>query len=336
MSNPSVAIIIPCYNESRTLVALLDAIRHQSYPLGLMEIIIADGMSTDGSRQLAESYARAHPELNLRVIDNPGRGISSALNRAIGLSKAGLILRLDAHSVPSSSYVERCLKVSEQTGAANVGGVWEVQPSAESLIARGIAVAASHPLGAGDARYRIGGAAGEVETVPFGAIRREWIARVGTFNEALRTNEDYEYNVRLRRAGGRIWFDPAIRSVYLARPGLGALARQYSRYGFWKARMALSYPGSLRWRQALPPLFVLSLGSMALFAVFVPSARWALGVEIGAYGFIVIAACLIEAIRRRDLGQVIGFPLAVATMHMFWGASFLVGLLSGRAEKAGG
>lgn len=336
MSRPKVAIIIPCFNESQTILALLDAIRGQSYPMDLMEIVVADGMSTDGSRRLAESYARAHPELDLRVIDNPGRGIPAALNRAIGLSKAGLIVRLDAHSVPSSSYVERCLKVSEQTGAANVGGVWDVQPSAHSLIARGIAAAASHPLGAGDARYRIGGAAGEVDTVPFGAFRREWIELVGPFNEALRTNEDYEYNVRLRRAGGRIWFDPAIRSVYLARPGLGALAQQYSRYGFWKARMALGYPGSLRWRQALPPLLVLSLVCIAPLAVFIVQARWALGLEVGVYAFTVFTAGLIEAVKRRDPGLSIGFPIAVVTMHLCWGAAFLVGLLAGRAETISG
>lgn len=336
MSSPSVAIIIPCYNESRTIPALLDAILGQSFPLNLMEIVVADGMSTDGSRQFAESYARAHPELDLRVIDNPGRSIPAALNRAIGLSKADLILRLDAHSLPSRDFVERCLQVSEQTGAANVGGVWEIRASGSSLFARAIAVAASHPLGAGDARYRIGGAAGEVDTVPFGAFRREWIERVGPFNEALRTNEDYEYNVRLRRAGGRIWFDPSIRCAYLARPDLGALARQYGRYGFWKARMALGYPGSLRWRQALPPLFVISLLSMALLGVFVLPARWALGLEVGGYASIVIATGLIEAVRRRGPGLAVGFPLAVATMHLCWGAAFLAGLFSGRAEKVGG
>jgi succinoglycan biosynthesis protein ExoA len=336
LSRPSVAIIIPCYNESRTIVALFDAIRGQSFPLSDMEIIVADGKSTDGTRQLADSYALAHPELNMRLVDNPERSIPAALNRAIGLSKAGLILRLDAHSVPSNDFVERCLQASEQTGAANVGGVWEIRPSGSSLLARAIAVAASHPLGAGDARYRIGGAAGEVDTVPFGAFRREWIERVGPFNEALRTNEDYEYNVRLRRAGGRIWFDPSIRSVYLARPDLGALARQYARYGYWKARMALGFPESLRWRQVLPPLFVLSLASMALLAFFVPAARWVVGLAGGIYALSVIAAGLIEAVRRRDLGLALGFPVAVAIMHLCWGTAFLAGVFAGRAGKAVG
>src|SRR3989304_7761914 len=120
-------------------------------------------------------------------------------------------------------------------------------------MARPIAAAASPPLGAGDAGYRVGSQAGEVDTVPFGAFRREWLERVGGYDESLQTNEDYELNVRLRRAGGKIWFDPSIRSVYYARSDLAQLWRQYYRYGFWKARMLLRYPGSIRWRPALPP-----------------------------------------------------------------------------------
>jgi hypothetical protein len=152
---------------------------------------------------------------------------------------------------------------------------------------------------------------------------------VGPFNEQLLTNEDYEYNVRIRRLGGTVWFNPGIRSVYLARPNLAALARQYARYGFWKARMLRRHPGSLRWRQALPPLFALSTVGLAALSTFAPIARTALAVEWGAYVLLLLLYGLREAARRRQPGLVAGFPLAVATIHLTWGGAFWPGLIRG-------
>ena len=140
-----------------------------------------------------------------------------------------------------------------------MGGIWDIQPQGKGWQARAIAAAAAHPFAVGDAYYRFTRAAQEVDTLPFGAFRKSLIERIGAFDEDLLTNEDYEFNVRLRKSGGRIWLDPAIRSVYFARSNLLDLARQYWRYGFWKVRMLRRHPNTIRWRQSLPPLFVLSL-----------------------------------------------------------------------------
>lgn len=323
-----VSIIIPCYNERRTIGSLLEAIYKQTYPLGDLEVVIADGMSTDGTREAIKAFSLEHPELAIRVIDNPDRIIPAALNLAIDQSHGEVIIRLDAHSIPRPDYVEQCLIVLENTGAANVGGVWDIQPFIENWLARSIAAAASHPLGAGDARYRTSGDAGEVDTVPFGAYRREWMDGVGPFNQNLLSNEDYEYNARLRQAGGVIWFDPAIRSVYFARGDLQSLARQYARYGYWKARMLRLYPGSLRWRQALPPLFILATILLGLAAPFWYPARLLLGVQLSLYGAIILLVGLMQALRRRDIGLLLGFPLAVLMMHFAWGGAFLWSILT--------
>ncbi|MCK5054167.1 MAG: glycosyltransferase, partial [Anaerolineales bacterium] len=268
-----------------------------------------------------------HPELNIRLIDNPQRIIPAALNAAIEAAEGDVIIRLDAHSAPKPDYVERCLTVLEETGAANAGGVWEIQPGAETWMARAIAAAASHPLGAGDAHYRISGEPGPVDTVPFGAFRKEWLERVGPFNEELLTNEDYEYNVRIRKAGGVVWFDPSIRSIYFARSGLRSLARQYWRYGFWKVRMLRRYPETLRWRQALPPIFVLSTVILAALIFHWPLARLLLTAQLCAYLLITLFAALLESIRKKDKGLIIGFPPAIWTMHIAWGSGFLWSLL---------
>jgi len=153
-AQPRVSIIIPCYNEEATIEGLLEALRAQTYPLEQLEVVIADGMSEDGTRERIARFAERHPELAVRMVDNPKRIIPAALNRAIEAARGQVVIRMDAHSIPATDYVAKCLEVLEETGAANVGGVWDIQPGAESWIARGIAAAAAHPIGAGGARYR--------------------------------------------------------------------------------------------------------------------------------------------------------------------------------------
>jgi len=327
--SPNVSIIVPCYNEASTIGGLLEAISSQTHAIEETEVVIADGGSTDGTREAIDDSARNHPRLQLKVVDNPGRSIPAALNLAVAASRGAVVIRLDAHSTPEPDYVERCLETLERRQAANVGGLWEIKPGRDTWIARGIAAAAAHPLGAGDARYRTSGSEVPVETVPFGAYPRDWLDRVGQFNEDLLTNEDYEYNERIRRLGGVVWFNPAIRSAYLARGSLLALSRQYARYGFWKARMLLRFPASLRLRQALPPLFVLSSLALLVSIPFVRFAPAALAVEWGAYAAILLSAGLVEGVRRRSASMLVGFPLAVAAMHLAWGGAFWWGLLTG-------
>ena len=329
-----VSVIVPCYNEAETIGWLLDALARQDIGLERLEVLVADGMSEDSTRKVVQQFSEARSDLSVRIIDNPTRSIPAALNRAIEASQGQFLVRLDAHSVPAEDYVRRCLEVLQASEAANVGGVWEILPGGRGWIATAIARAASHPLGAGDARYRIRGQAGEVDTVPFGAFRREWVDRVGRFDETLLANEDYELNYRLRRAGGRIWFDPSIRSTYFARKSLGELWRQYYRYGYWKARMLLRHPGSLRWRQAVPPLFVLLTLAGLVAAPWWPPARWALGIEWGAYVLVLALAAILESVRNRSIALIVGLPASWGVMHIAWGTAFWHGWFEGIGERS--
>lgn len=328
-----VSVIIPCLNEGRTIRLLLQALYEQTFDRKRMEIVIADGMSQDNTRNEIQDFSDTYKDLAINVVDNVVRTIPSGLNHAIKASSGEILIRIDAHSIPRADYIERCVKSLDENKADNVGGVWDIKPQTDSWLARSIAAAASHPLAVGDAHYRFTDKAGFVDTVPFGAFKRSVIDKIGGYDETLLANEDYEFNTRLRQSGGKIWLDPEIRSTYFARRNLDELSTQYARYGFWKAQMLKRYPKTLRWRQALPPLFVLSLLFLAIAGVFSPIALYLFLAEILIYFLILILIGIQVAIRYKKIGMIIGIPLAISSMHLSWGTGFLRGFLSRKSSR---
>lgn len=327
-----VSIIVPCFNEEATISSLLEAIYTQTYPRQQVEVIISDGLSTDNTRKEIALFQSTHSDIRIKVIDNQLRIIPAGINCAIAEAQGKFIIRLDAHSKPYHDYIEQCVEALQAEKGDNVGGVWDIQPGSTGWQARAIAAAASHPLGAGDARYRVGGEPQWVDTVPFGAFRRELLARVGKFDETLLSNEDYEFNVRIRANGGKIWLDPKIKTIYYARSSFGTLAQQYWRYGFWKARMLMRYPHTFRWRQ-LAGLFVLSFAILGLLSLWFQFALWLFMIEISIYCLVLTATGTWMAFNKRDLGLLLGFPWATAIMHFAWGTAFLWGLTSSLISK---
>ncbi|MFN8383238.1 MAG: glycosyltransferase family 2 protein [Anaerolineales bacterium] len=326
---PFVSIIVPCYNEETTIRHLLGAVFAQTYSRESMELIISDGMSTDRTRELVAEFQKEHSDLAIRVVENRARTIPSGLNQAIRESKGEIIVRLDAHSMPIAEYVERCVVAHQSGRGENVGGVWEIRPGAETWVAESISFAAAHPLGVGDAMYRLNAKAGAVDTVPFGSFHRSLIDKIGAFDETLLSNEDYEFNTRVRESGGVVWLDPSIRSVYFSRSTLGKLAAQYWRYGYWKFQMLKRYPHTLRWRQALPPVFVLIFFSLIVLSLWIVLARYLLAAQVLIYFLALGLAGLKLAINKRKGFLLWGLPFAISTMHFSWGAGFLwSGILS--------
>ena len=322
-----VSIIIPCYNERPTITFLLEALYAQTYPKSAMEVVVADGGSVDGTVKVINDWCADHPDLQVNLVENPKRTIPAALNTAIAASSGEIIIRLDAHSKPQEDYVEKTVADLEKGLGQNVGGVWDIQPGSDHWIARSIAAAAGHPIGVGGALYRYTDKAAYVDTVPFGAFKRNLLDQIGMFDESLLTNEDYEFNVRIQNIGGKIWLNPEIRSVYYARKDLKALSQQYWRYGYWKWQMLRRYPKTLRLRQALPPLFILSL---LFFLVLSPLFILAFYILLGlaaVYITVLFLGGLQLALKNKDLPMIIGVPLAIACMHFSWGAGFLWGLI---------
>ena len=311
---PSLSVILPARNAETALPAALDSILSQDYP-GPVETIVADGSDTPAT---AEAVRRSYP--SVRVIANPERTAPHGLNRALEAASGRIVVRCDAHAVFPPGYLRRVAATIARTGAANVGG--RQQPVGVSFFERAAAAAMTTFLGAGNARYRLGGAEGPTDTVYLGAFRREALEAAGGFNTALKRNQDYELNWRLRQRGEIVWFDPALAAAYRPRGSFRALARQYFDYGRWKAAVLRSHPASLRAAQHLAaPLLVLGLAASAVPALL-GQPHLAAAAPL-AYLFALAAWSAAVGIRRREPAAVI-LPLVLAAMHLSWGVGFFI------------
>ncbi len=321
-----VSVIIPCYNEAETIHLVLESLLDQSYPLKDLEVVISDAMSEDDTRENIRKFIKTNPNLQVIVVDNPKRTIPAAVNTAAQAARGKYLVRMDAHSVPDRNYIAESVRLLKEGVAENVGGVWEIKPGENTCIARAIAAAASHPLGAGDALYRIANKAAYVETVPYGAFSKDTFERVGRFDERLLANEDYEFNTRIRLSGGKIWLDPGIRCKYYARKNLSQLARQYWRYGYWKLRMLKRYPKTLRWRQAIPPFFTFGIILFTILALFSQFARIILASGLSLYVLVLALFSIMEALKRKDACY-LNMIFAFLVIHLCWGSGFLYSIL---------
>ena len=323
---PFVSVVVPCYNEERYIGQVLSRLAGQ-YEHGRFEIIVVDGMSSDKTREVVTRFSAENPEARVRLVDNRARNIPAALNLGIGAARGDVIVRMDAHSVPSANYVRRCVELLGSGDAAVVGMPWLISPGAETLEARAIALAVSHPFGIGDAKYRLAGQPSQfVDTVPFGAFHKSLWQRLGGFNEKLLANEDYDFYYRVRRGGGRVLLETSGHCTYYARPTLRDLAAQYFRYGGWKAQMLKLHPRSVKWRQLVAPAFVASLVLLALLGVWWTLALWALLAVVAAYATCALYFSIRLARKVGEMRLTTRIALAFFVMHTAWGGSFLLSL----------
>ena len=325
-----VSIIVPCRNEAGAIRAFLESLLAQDLAGLDWEVIIADGMSDDGTRAILEEYS--HREPRIRVIDNPGRIVSTGLNAAIAAARGEVILRMDAHSEYECDYVRKCLTVLEETAADNVGGPWIAR--GKTYIARAIAAAFQSRFSAGTAFGHNANYEGPVDTVYLGCWRKETLLKIGLFDETLVRNQDDELNLRLIRAGRTVWQSPRIRSWYRPRNSLSALFRQYFQYGFWKVAVIRKHRVPASWRHLVPGAFVLA---NLILPLAVPIA-WVLGatsfagwlcwgwvVQAAAYAVLLLSASVATAAKSGwDLLPLL--PPVFAVYHISYGLGFLAGL----------
>jgi glycosyltransferase involved in cell wall biosynthesis len=321
-----VSIIIPTRNEERFIIQTLDSIMNQDYPSDMIEIIIADGDSDDNTRNLIEGYIKNHA--NVFLISNPERVVPFALNYAIDKSTGDVIVRLDAHSKYPENYVSRLVAELIRLKADNVGGVWITTPANSGLEATAIALATSHPLGIGDASYRLDNPEiKEVDTVPFGCFTKEVFDRIGNFDTELIRNQDDEFNGRILKNGGKIFLVPDVEIEYYARATMSTMAKMFYQYGLFKPLVNVKLGAPATMRQFVPPAFVFFI-IVGLFVPFLPSVfqiAWGLGLLVYVLISILVSFKLMLSEKRFLLLFVL--PWVFPLIHLSYGWGYIKGFV---------
>jgi len=318
---PWISVIMPVRNEANSIADCLEMVLRQDYPSERMEVLIADGMSTDGTRQIVAELARK--DARVQCIDNPDGFVSAGLNGAIRAAQGDVIIRLDAHTGYAQDYLRQCVAVLNETGADNVGGPWIAR--GQRYVSRAIAAAFQSPFCAGGARCHAPGHEGWVDTVYLGCWPRNIFSRIGLFDEGLVRNQDDEFNLRLTRLGGRIWQSPRIRCWYQPRESLGGLLHQYMQYGYWKVRVIQKHKLPASVRHVVPGLFIVLLLTLACLSPFSTIAAWTLAGLTGFYGLCLVAASLVTAWQTEAAFLAI-LPAVFWCYHFGYGYGFLRGL----------
>ena len=313
-----VSVIMPVRNEEEFIERSLGAVLNQDYPHEQMEFLIADGLSNDNTLVIVKKMAGAE---KIKIIQNHRRIQSAGLNEAIKEATGEIIIRIDAHTIVAPDYVRQCVLALQTSGAHNVGG--PMDPCGLTPMGRAIAAAGKSAF-AVPSVFHVSQKAQFTDTVYMGAWPKQVLVNVGMFNVNYDINEDYELNYRIRRAGGKIYFSPAIHSQYYGRQKLSELGRQYFRYGKSKIRTLREHPASLRLRQLVAPAFVVFVLSIIPLGAFDSALiKWWLSS--------LMIYCLLDLYFSTRLGKawrmIWRMLFVFPTIHLAWGSGFWIGLL---------
>lgn len=327
-SSPVAAsVIVPCRNEIGHIRGFLADLERQIAQVRNLEVIISDGMSDDGTREVLAEFSARYPDV--RIIDNPRRHASSGLNAAILAARGPYIIRMDVHTRYADDYCRQCLAVAAETGAANVGGA--ARTEATGYMASVIAAAYGSAFAVGGARFHFEDFEGEVDTVTYGCWPRAVLVDVGLFDEELVRNQDDELNLRLRKAGYVIWQSRRIRSWYSPRGSLVRLFRQYYQYGFWKVAVIRKHGRAGAWRHYVPGAFVATGCAALIGAAALRPVGWIFVGWLSTYLAFIFIGSAITA-RRRGWRFLPALPLAFVAFHWGYGLGFLRGLVFGTGK----
>ncbi|KEP74686.1 glycosyl transferase family 2 [Microbacterium sp. SUBG005] len=326
-----VSFVMPVLNEQRYLRRAVASTLSQEVP-GPVELVLALGPSSDGTDAIARELADADERVVL--VHNPAADIPVGLNLAIRASRYPTIVRVDAHSELSPGYTRRALDTLRRVHAANVGGV--MRADGRSPFQRAVARAYNSRVGLGGGAYHSGGAEGPAESAYLGVMRRSVLEEVGLFDESIRRGEDWELNLRIRRAGYRVWFDPALSVVYWPRESWIRLVRQFRATGAWRGELVRRYPRGTPVRFFAPPaLLVAAAVSLGVGATQIARRRGGLRsvlhLPVAAYATLVAVGALGRGGGRgwRDKAWT---AAVLPSMHVSWGAGFLWALVRGARD----
>lgn len=317
----TVSVITPCRNESAYINLLLDNITSQTYPANLIEVLIADGMSDDGTRDILQLWQ--NKQTNLQIIDNPKLIVSTGLNQALKQASGEIIVRMDVHTHYAKNYIEECVKTLVDHDVDNVGGPWRA--ACDNYLQCAIAAAFQSPFAVGGARSHKLDYNGPVDTVYLGCWYREKLIELGGFDEELVRNQDDELNFRIIESGGKVYQSSSIKSWYYPRSSLFKLFTQYAQYGYWKTHVVKKYGKPASLRHMIPAIFLIALltatisfaatgSSLPLLAILVP------------YLSLDLLFSLRASIHKSKLRLLPVLPIIFPIFHLGYGYGFLRGL----------
>lgn len=327
MADVTVSVVIPVYNEHRYIEKCIDSLLLQDYSKADMEWIFVDGMSTDDTKQLIQRYVAKYPEL-IKVLENPNKTVPYAMNIGIKAAKGKYIVRLDAHADYSQDYISKCVYYLETTDADNVGGVAETK--SQGFVGNVIAKMLSSRFGVGNSEFRTNGETGYVDTVPFGAFRREVFEKWGGYDERLTRNQDNEMNYRIRKHGGKILLVSNIKLSYYCRDTIKGIMRMAFQNGMWNVITMKLCPGSMGIRHFIPLAFLISLIAMPLMSLFFPVFWYLFAVEVILY---FALDCLFSKKQANKIKEFFLLLFLFPAFHITYGAGSVRGLFELNSPK---
>ena len=311
-ASPAISVILPVLNEAPHLEESVSAILSQDYQ-GMFEVILALGPSQDRTNEIANVLVLR--DNRVKLVANPTGKTAAGLNLAIAASQSSVIIRVDGHAKIPNNYLSLAIEILKETGAVNVGGVMAAEGI--SKFEKAVARAMRSPLGVGASRFHTGGESGEVDTVYLGAFRREAIVAAGGFDERYTRAQDWELNHRLRKNGGKIYFDPRLHVTYRPRPNLIKLAKQYFQYGTWRRVVSRSHSGTINLRYLAPPFALVGTLISLISGLLIHPIFYLPAVVYG--GFVLLSSLLIA----KSVSEYFSLLAIIPTMHFAWGAGFI-------------
>jgi len=324
---PLISIIIPCRNEEKYIGKCLDSIIKQDYPKEKMEVLVVDGASEDKTREMVEKFKIQNPTFNVRLIDNPNKFTPHGLNIGIKEARGEIIIRMDTHADYERDYISKCVKYLKEYNADNVGGIIKTLPAKNTLIAKAIAICLSHPFGAAS-DFRLSPTEPKwVDTVFGGCYKREVFEKIGLFNENLVRSQDMEFNLRLKKAGGKILLVPDIIAYYYPKSNFKEFFVHNFKDGIWAIYPLKFVKIPLCLRHYIPLIFVLGLLGTGLLGIFFPIFFWLFLFIIGVYFLVSIYSSFKIMIGEKDFRYFFVLPVVFAARHFGYGLGSFWGIV---------
>ena len=320
---PDISLVIPCRNEYKFIDKCLKQCLNQKYLVEGIEIIVADGQSSDGTLEILEKYAKQYPQI--KVIDNPEKITPTALNRAIKVATGNIIIRIDVHTEYADNYVYQCIIALNSSKADNVGGPWLA--AGNTYFQKAIAMAFQSPFSSGGALSHNDSFEGYVDSVYLGCWKKLTLQEIGLFDEELVRNQDDELNYRIIQKGGKIWQTPHIKSTYYPRSSIIALFKQYRQYGYWKIKVIQKHKIPASISQIVPGLFIAILFLFGFMGFFSGFAKTTFAYLLYSYSCVLIIASILTVIKEMKLKYLPVLPMIYAAFHFGYGFGFLQGII---------